>query len=131
MEILGELSLTWGKSKCLKMLGWIDLLEGELPRADENLKAALKFSAGIENLADEIETLEMLAELHARLGRPERSLALLIALKTHPAQTAEVKRRADFLEKSLLGLLSQSQVETARVEGRARGLDGWIDEELK
>lgn len=77
--------MPWGKAKCLKMLGRIDLLENQLATGDEKLRQALSISAEIGRLADTLEILELHAELHTLRGETRQAMQLLVCLQGNPA----------------------------------------------
>jgi predicted ATPase/DNA-binding SARP family transcriptional activator len=101
LGVLGGHELLWGKSKCIKMLGWIDLLEGELVRSGQRLSEALALAVKIDRHADALEILEMRAEWHVSNSDAARALALLECLRQQPGLTAEVRRRCDALKNRL------------------------------
>jgi predicted ATPase/DNA-binding SARP family transcriptional activator len=104
LVILSHHELPWGKSKCLKMLGWVDFLEGSYVSSRQRLSQALALADQIDRLADVLETLQLLAEWYARQGEPERSLSILACLMKQPGITAEVRRRCTELQESLQSL---------------------------
>ncbi len=118
-SILDGLALPWGKSKCLKMLGRIDLLENQLDAADEKLGRALAISAEISRLADTLEILELRAELHTLRGETGQAMQLLICLQGNPALTAEVWQRCERLEARLIDLLGADEVAALRKQAAA------------
>lgn len=107
-------------------LGKLALVLGDLPRAETELRRALRTAVGIENPGELLGTLGGWAGLLDRLGRAEDAVELLALIACHTATPPIVRKEAEQRLAELAGALPADEFATAHRRGESGELAGWL-----
>lgn len=131
LNLIEPTNMTWGIIICLKKLGNVACIMGDYDQSRDYYRQALRNAAPFDRFPEVLEILIGMAELHAKVGRPEQAIELLAASLSHPALSREAKNRAEHLLADLKAELPPELLAAAQAHGSAFALPTLVTEILE
>lgn len=123
VELFRQIGDTWYLARALTSWGCLGQSLGELARAAEYFRQAIRLSLEAQALLLALNALVGLAGVYAQEDRIESALEIAIRVMEHPASPQDAQAKASLLQRNLVSRLTPEAVEAAYQRARSETLE--------